>query len=506
MKNPRTKALGLMAGLTLVSLLTGCGMSLNEGSSEPSASATPSPTASTATVKAPEAVDLSSTANVNSLCGAKAKAMQNFVTTAEDADAGSDERLALKEHYGIYNPTDSVLHELVASLMQRAKTSCNSNTNTDSATEDGTVGVENADGSVVVVPVVTGSDAQTIVIDTTTQSATPPLLDGSLRFTAQTLSWAGLVDRVGIQQNYIDGLNARVANTGFAWDGVQKFASVNKIVNGKIQGVNALAIQVFNKPNLTDEQVRDQVRKYITPEVEEIIGLTVNELPLQRINNGFTNTRNAGTADNLQMQDYFDPESMIRVSLMPFKFNEKGEVVALDGSRGAGIFIDCGNLHWVPVAVWKCTSASCVKPVCPTGMIGSPPDCHYPPQMCPWNGNLPKDSPNCLQPKGNRTPDNGFTHLGAGPLTNGKLSQQQQASGETRGNVTDNTVSEDTKSDDTTTELPKGTVDSAPGATPGGDATSDDAVDTTNTNQDNGGTQGDTCITDPDTGVRTCTK
>lgn len=445
----------------------------------------------------PAVINLTSTTDVVSLCGESAEEMLAFVNEASDAEPTSGKRNALKD-YGIDDPATADLTEIIAALKVRANTDCENVVVT--GTEDGNVGVENGDGTVMNLPLVSGSDT-VLVMDSTTQPATPPLLDGSLRFTAQTLSWAGLVERVGNQQWYIDGVNARAAQTGFTWDDVLRFASANSIVDGKIQGVNALAIQVFNQPDLTDEQARDMVREYITPAEEAVIGITVDNLPIQRINNGFINTRNVGAADAPQMGDYFDTQAMVRVTLMPITFDEAGNPTSLDGSRGSGVFIDCGNLHWVPVAVWKCTDASCFKPKCPPGMIGTPPNCEFPPPPPPPSG----CKENCGSDKKNwaLSPSNGWTPIDKGPLTDGKESQRQQESGETRGNVIDDPVPAGTGSGDTTPDLAPGSV-TAPGATTGGDNRSDDVVDETVTNQDDGGTNGDTCIADPDTGVSNC--
>lgn len=119
--------------------------------------------------------------------------------------------------------------------------------------------------------------------------------------------------------------------------------------------------------------------------------------------------------------------------------------------------------------------------------------------VCPYNPALPYDSEDCLQSK-NRADDvespDGWTQLPSGPLTTGNESEEQQESGEVSGNVTDNTVSSDTSTGDTTTELPQGTV-VVPGGTGGGDTTTDDTVDNTVTNQNPGGTTGDTEIAEP---------
>lgn len=436
-------------------------------------------------------VDLNDPTSVAALCDAEAQEVLDIVTTAAEAKENSGKRNVVTR-MGLTSAEakdEAKLEEVKAALKTRAEASCD-----EAPGNDGTVGIQNADGtSTFNLPLVAGTDA-TLVVDTTTQAATPPLLDGTLRFTAQTLTWEGLVERVGHQQWYIDGVNARAAQTGFTWDDVLKFASVNRIEDGKVDnsGVNALAIQIFNRPDLTDEQARDMVREYITPEVEETIGLTVEQLPIQRINNGFVNTRNVGSTTYPAMGDYFDTQKMVRVSLMPIKFDAQGQPVSLDGSRGAGIFIDCGNLHWVPPAVWVCKTDSCEKP---------PPP---PAPKCPWNHNIPPNHPDCLQPKGNRTPPNEWTPLGPGTLTDGQETQRQRDNGDVSGNVIDNPVSGNTESGDTTPDLPTGTV-TAPGAETGGsDRTDDVDLGDEVTNDDDGGTEGDGCIVNPLTGANEC--
>lgn len=466
----------LLAGiLVFVAALSGCASNITADS--PSE---PKPNVTDATV-------------VNALCGDEAVELYESIVEAANSEPNSGKRNQLKE-YGIGDPADdAALTEIVATLEVRANTSCDE---TAANTTEGEVGVEDRDGAVRVVPLIEGDGETTVLLDSTTNPSTPPLLDGSLRFTAQTLTWAGLVERVGDQQWYIDGVNARAAYTGFTWDDVLRFADANRMESGKVVGANALAIQVFNRPDLTDEQIRNDVRRYITPAVEETIGLTVDELPIQRINNGFMNTRNIGSKTNPQMGDYFDTQRMIRVSLMPLKFDADGNVIGLDGTRGAGVFIDCGNLHWVPLAVWECTEESCKKPECPPGTVGTPPNCTTPEPECKKDcGNTPKDW--------DKTPDGGWTPLEPGPLTDGRETERQRESGEVRDNAIDNPVPSGTGTDDTTPDFRDGSV-TIPGASQGGDNRTDDVVDESVTNQDEGGTNGDTCIADPDSGVSNC--
>lgn len=481
-------ALAALVACVVALLLAGC----NDGGTMIGSLVGSTPTSST--------INLSDPAVIDALCGDEAADALESVQDVKDMPNSGQRNQALTE-WGIKSSDE--LDELIATITERAKTPCKDvSANADKA------GVQNADGTVTVVPIIK-TTGDPLVIDSTAEESTPPLLDGDLRFTAQTLSWAGLVERVGDNnQWYIDGVNARAALTGFTWDDVLKFASANKIVDDKIRGTNALAIQVFNQPDLTDEQVYDKVRKYITPKEEAIIGLSVEELPIQRINNGFMNTRNVGTEAFPQMGDAFDPTKMVRVSLMPLVF-DSGKAIGLDGSRGAGVFIDCGNLHWVPQAMWFCKGEGCEKPKCPQGMEGTPPNCNPPTPPsgeCQTNCNPPDDDKDWSQ-----TPqEDGWVPLGPGPLTDGQESQRQQESGQTSGNVIDNQVPEGTRSGDTTPDLPADTV-TAPGATPNDGSngqppedTSDDVVDEEVTNQDDGGTQGDTCVTDPFTGENNC--
>ncbi|GEM_PF-5031370 len=105
----------------------------------------------------------------------------------------------------------------------------------------------------------------------------------------------------------------------------------------------------------------------------------------------------------------------------------------------------------------------------------------------------------CLEPKNpddDVTAPDGTVPLGPGPQTPNDLSEDQQADGDVSGNVIDNPVPGGTGAGDTTTELPSGTT-TAPGAGSGGDNRANDTVDDTVTNQNPGGTNGDTEILPP---------
>jgi hypothetical protein len=514
----RIRVIPAIAATLVALLLAGCNGALSTlGNESANGAVTP--------------IDLSNTEAVSTLCGEPAKEALEVVQTASKANPESGQRNALAD-WGVTEPADSAqVKTAITTLEKRAETPCK-----DVTADSKHVGVEQHDGSIANLPLIDNADG-TLFIDTTQEAATPPLapadlLDGRLKFTAQTLTWGGLVERVGDQQWYIDGVNARAAQTGFDWNDVLEFAKVNYSEGDKVKGINALAIQVYNMPHLTPKQVRAEVAKYITPELQKATGIRLYPwrdktgkrqpgMPIQKIEGGFQNTRNVGTEAYPKMGDAFDPNEMIRVTLLPIKF--KGNVpVKLDGSRGAGVFIDCGNLHWQPETAWVCKGKGCEKPKCPPGTVGSlpncdcpkgmngtPPNCYNPPEGCSHNCNPPTCKHDCepLTPKdwSKNRGNEGIIPLETGKLTDGNRSSDQKASGKTSGNVVDNKVPSGTKSNDTTPDLPAGTV-TAPGATKNEkpktgepvEDTSNDVVDEEATNQNDGGTTGDTEIVDPD--------
>lgn len=467
----RTIKAGLLAGILVsVVALSGC-------ATDTTAASEPSPTATTT-------VDMTDESVVAALCGTPdgdgsadvALAAFNELVASDDSGRRND----AFEAWGVNPQDEEAVAAAITTLEARAAEVCE-----DVAAGAESTGVMNEDGSVAILPMYEG-DGTTVIMDSTDVASVPPLLDFGQQYQANTLTWQGLVERVGDQQWYIDGVNARAAQTGFTWDDVLRFASVNRVEtdedgNEMVAGVNALAIQIYNltSEEMTDNEARAAVAEYITPEVESVIGITVAELPIQRIGGGFVNTRNVGTKEAPVMGDYFSPEKMVRVSLMPIVFNEAGQPVSLDGSRATGVFIDCGNLHWVPPMTWPCTNETCSPPPCPITVCLTPKD---------WT----------------KSPSNGWTPDTIGPLTDGRESARQQESGETRGNVTDNQVPAGTESGDVTPDISTGTTTSD-GAAAGGDDRTDDVQDDTVINDDDAGTDGDTCITDPDAvGVSTC--
>lgn len=309
-----------------------------------------------------EKIDLSNAAYLSSLCGDRAQEVLDTVSASADAKPNSGRRNQLAS-LGFSDPKDDkAVAELVGTLEERVKVDCATMT-------EGGAGVTAADGSTRQLPLYTGNGTP-VVVDSTNDPATPPLLDASLRYTNQTTDWAAFVKRVDGQQWFIDGVNARATETGFDWEDIKHFAST--------KGVEARVIKVFNM-DITDQEARDMARPYI--------GDAVDKMHIIRYGN-FVNTLNAGTKDKPKMGDYVDGQSMVRVALLPIVYNDKGEPIGLDTSKGSGVFVDCGNLHWVPPATWVCQDSSCTPPPpppppsCPPGTTGTPPNCVTPPPPC----------------------------------------------------------------------------------------------------------------------------
>lgn len=466
-----------------VLVLTGCGTN-SAASSNLSASSV-------------EVINLTDQKALDTLCDASATEVLDIVQPMADAKAPGI-RNQLKA-WGIKDPSDKkAVQKALDALKERQDTPC-----TDLTTGD-KVGVVNADGTTGSVLALTGKPGEVSIIDTTKNKQTPPLINGESsallggeRYKVQAVTWADVVTSVGENQWYKDGVNSYAAQTGFTWDDVLKFASVNKLADdGKIMN-SSLVIQIINS-DMTNEEALASLPKEFKDQMEKLVDGGVNALPIQRLDQGMMNTRNVGTESKPVMGEFLDKTEQVRITLMPISFDKEfcnGEEMCLDGSRGAGIFIDCLNLHWVPKAVWTCTDDSCTIPPCPEGWTGSQPNCVPPPQTCP-PGQV-GTPPDCLELKdwSLNVSNSGWTPMQVGPLTDGKESQRQKDAGDTSGNVIDNKVPEGTKSDDVTPDLPKDTT-TVPGGNEGGDDQEESIVDEENTNQDDGGTNGDVCVPD----------
>lgn len=147
--------------------------------------------------------------------------------------------------------------------------------------------------------------------------------------------------------------------------------------------------------------------------------------------------------------------------------------------------IECGaqpTFASPPPGVPECVGEECAPPpACPEGTQGTWPDCNE----LKWQQPSPTEPG--WTPRGT---DNG--------LTDGRESARQIESGETRGNAVNDQVPSNTGNGtvtpDTVHSNEGGPV--ADGATSGGDDQSQGAVDEDNTNQDDSGTNGDTCVPD----------
>lgn len=108
------------------------------------------------------------------------------------------------------------------------------------------------------------------------------------------------------------------------------------------------------------------------------------------------------------------------------------------------------------------------------------------------------ETPPSLTPKNpadDVTPPQGVTRLPAGDLTDGQQSGNQKSSGQTSGNVTDNSVGGGTTSGSTTSDTGSGVTVGGANSQP--DDISNDVKDDSTTVYDNGGTNGNTHISDP---------
>lgn len=360
----------------------------------------------------PEPIDLSRPAVIADLCGDGAQDILDFVTERAEAPVGSGLRKQL-EAWGVDDPTDD---EYIATILdrvnERAETKCDDSSDdeedqTDTTTvDDPTVAecagfkrwlatldpevmeVTYAENSVYVAnmgracaelidtanvlgwdgtitnPEIYYGDGGTTVVDTTQDPNTPPLLDGALRYQNLTRNWGDLVERVGDQQWYKDGLDEFEVQSGFGWDEVEKFAEIEEEYAAEDIVLETRVIFVQKRSDMSDVAVRDAVRPYL--------GDDADTLDIYRVDQAIMDTYNTGTSEAPHMEDFAHDESMVRVTLVPFLLDSEGNPVVdengipkLDLSRGAGVFIDCGNLHWnPPIIVTTCTDETCL-PVCP---------------------------------------------------------------------------------------------------------------------------------------------
>jgi hypothetical protein len=148
-------------------------------------------------------------------------------------------------------------------------------------------------------------------------------------------SWTNLVERVNAlpkdkKQAYIEAINQRSKQLG-SWEQVEQYAALEK--NGKLGDTRV--ILVLNS-NLSDQQVRNEVRPYI--------GDAADKLLIVRAHGALINTRGV---DSGQIEDFADNRSQVRVILaVPVKQKSGGYVADKEGKgveRGYGILTECTN-------------------------------------------------------------------------------------------------------------------------------------------------------------------
>lgn len=174
-------------------------------------------------------------------------------------------------------------------------------------------------------------------------------------------SLVNLVDKTGATW-YIDEMNSRKSKTNFDWSDVKKWATAR---NAKGQLVESRVIEVFGH-DISDKEARRRA-------AEVVGGQEVAEkLFIVRHPRAFMNT---WTSDGKSLLDYlFNPTEAhaVRVSLAPLQLNEKGQVIGLYAKSSSGVFVDCYNIWWRPLAIkTNIEKPPVVPPSTPGG--GTPP-------------------------------------------------------------------------------------------------------------------------------------
>ncbi|MDO4773596.1 MAG: hypothetical protein Q4A37_00495 [Candidatus Saccharibacteria bacterium] len=158
-------------------------------------------------------------------------------------------------------------------------------------------------------------------------------------------------------------MNVRKSQTGFGWSDIEKWASARD-ENGRL--AESRVIEIFGH-SVSDEEARRRA-------AEILEGIEVAErLPIVRHSRAFMNT---WTPDARSLQDYlFSPEEAhaVRVSLAPLKLDDKGRVIGLYINAPSGIFADCANVWWIPLAVNTASGEPPTPTPAPTPTPSAPP-------------------------------------------------------------------------------------------------------------------------------------
>ena len=195
--------------------------------------------------------------------------------------------------------------------------------------DDGKAGVADSDGELRSLALVDG-EGPVIKGDSTNDPRTPASYELA-KENGPLVTWSDAERELGKLDWYVKAVNARKSKTGFDWSDVSKWATTTYI--------DPRVIHVFNM-DVTDQGARDAVRN--------LVGSDANRMPIARHNTCIVNTRGFG---HETVQDFADCRKMVRVSLAPIVYDEKGEPVGLRSN--AGIFVDCLNIWWIPRQVVK---------------------------------------------------------------------------------------------------------------------------------------------------------
>jgi hypothetical protein len=343
--------------------------------------------------------DVGSAAKASAVSCAKVSAVQDEIDRVVDMSDGKDRAQAL----AAWNIDPKDTKQVTGALNKRAK-ACKSN---DPGKSGKTAAVQ-PDGKTVTLPFVNGSPVKDG--DTRNDSDTPSL-DKLLPNCGVLADWQSLVDCVNKHhaQWYIDGVNQRVAYTGFDWNDIVKWSKATTPDGKKPE---TRVIQLY-KMNMSDDAARRAVAKLVG-------GMDVAkrlQTPLRYNAPAYANTwRSDGKSP--MMTDFADYKQEVRVTLAPLVLDKNGHVVGLLTGVPSGVFVDCYNLHWFFQAVPKTPGTP--VPTCSKDLTKncSPPShpgctegkkCHTPPPGgCKHN---------CLTPKNpHEAPGNG----GAGDGGSGK--------------------------------------------------------------------------------------
>lgn len=250
------------------------------------------------------------------------------------------------------------------------------------------VGIVGEDGEITY-PFGLTEDETLTSSNTTADPRTPATLKDVAEICGRVLTWKALRDCILEQDDiqwYIDAINERTEELKFTWDDINTWADDPQL---NTPTATQVLIQVYGE-GYTLEEIERQAAEIVGPTMAAQL-IAENKIAYHPA--GFMNT----SSSDKNVYDFFDGRTMVRVSLAPVVYNEKGEF--LEFNPDSGIFLDCGNLWWIPKIVWVCDS-SCTPPPCLPGDLD--PDC------APKSGDANV---------GYWVPEGTVTNLGPGTLT-----------------------------------------------------------------------------------------